>query len=478
MTKFISLILLTTLIIASVFYWRYDKNTHPIKAHPAISSRHVLYWYDPMHPEQHFDQPGKSPFMDMDLVPKLADDTLSKHEIHISSAIEQTLGVRLAKVERIQRATQIDVTGLVGFDERDVAIVQARASGFVEKAFALAPGDIIHQGDAIVALSVPEWETAENEFLATQNDPTLVGAARERMHLAGIPEDYIRAIEKQKKPFSIFTLRAPITGVIQSMDIRQGMNVTTGQTLIRINGLSTVWLDASVPQALAESVHTGDNVIASLFSGHTISGKVGTILPVMNEQSRSVEVRVSLDNPELELRPGASVQVKIGHSDNSTALAVPTEAVIQTGKRSVVMVSDGNGRFVPTEVITGQEIGQKTIILSGLTENQQIASSGQFLIDSEANLSGVMARHVPATDTTRIGQTTDETDATIIKLSASQVTLKHGPLSAFDMPAMTMAYMLATPQMANGLKPGDNVHVRFSKQGANIVVEKIQQVMP
>ena len=473
MTKILSILLLSAFLLASIFFWGHENNSGAAAEKP--SSRQVLYWYDPMHPEQHFDKPGKSPYMNMDLVPKLAGE--ENKGIRINHSVVQNLGVRLARVERIALSTEVDVSGLIGFDEREVAILQARTGGFVEKAYGLAPGDVIHKGDAVVVLSVPEWTAAENEFLAARSDPSLKEAAMERMRLSGLPESDIREIEKQGKALSAFTLRAPVSGVIQSLDIRQGMNVSAGQTLMRINGLAKVWMDAAVPQSLSEAVHAGDKVSAKIFSGESIAGKVEAVLPVMDESSRSVKVRISLPNPDLKLRPGASVQVKIDHAENKTALAVPTEAIIRTGKRAVVMMSEGGGRFVPVEVSLGQEIGDKTVILSGLMENQEIASSGQFLIDSEASLSGVMARSIPSMAEKRI-EVTDEADATIVKLSGKEVTLKHGPFKSFDMPAMTMPYALASAQVADGLKTGDRVHVRLSKHGEDYVVIEMKKVMP
>ncbi len=476
MTKIFSMLFLTALLLASFLFWRHEKTSLVAEAQPVASPKQVLYWYDPMHPEQHFDKPGKSPYMNMDLVPKFAGEEKNDTGVRISHSVVQNLGVRLARVERIALSTENDVSGLIGFDEREVAILQARTGGFVEKAYGLAPGDVIHQGDAVVALSVPEWTAAENEFLAARNDPALKEAAIERMRLAGLPENDMMAIEKHGKAFSTFTLRAPVSGVIQSLDIRQGMSVSQGQTLMRINGLSKVWLDAAVPQSLSAEVHAGDTVSAKVYSGESIVGKVEAVLPVMDESSRSVKVRISLPNPDLKLRPGASIQVKIGHAENRTALAVPTEAIIRTGKRSVVMVSEGSGKFVPVEVSAGQEIGDKTVIQSGLMENQEIASSGQFLIDSEASLSGIMARSAPKK--AMKPKDTDEADATIVKLSGNEVTLKHGPFKVFDMPAMTMPYALANLEVADGLKAGDRVHVRLSKHGEDYVVDEMKKVMP
>ena len=445
------------------------------KPQPATKQAKVLYWYDPMRPDQHFDKPGKSPFMDMDLLPKLADEEKTNTSVKIDPSAMQNLGVRVAKVERIALASRIEVSGLIGFDERNVAVVQSRANGFVAKTPPLAPGDVVHKGEALVTLSVPEWSAAQGEFLAARGDPALMEAARERLRLSGMPEAYIAETEKTGKANLEFTLRSPVSGVIQSLDIRTGMSVSPGQTLVRINGLSTVWLDAAVPQALSGEVHVGDKIEATI-SGlpEKHSGRVETVLPVLNDASRSLRVRIAFPNQDMKLRPGDSAQVRIGHVTNETALAVPLEAVIRTGKRSLVMVSDGGGQFVPAEVVPGREIGDRVVILSGLEEGQKIASSGQFLIDSEASLSGIMARSLPEKAAKQ--KDVDEADATIMGISGNEVTLKHGPFKAFDMRGMTMTYPLADPDVAKGLKSGDRVHVTVRKTDQGMVVEKISKM--
>ncbi len=459
-------------MLAVALIWWYERQSERNEQPVPISKRDkVLYWYDPMHPEQHFDKPGKSPYMNMDLVPKLAEE--ENAGIRISASTLQDLGVRLARVERIPLSSRIEVSGLIGFDERNIAIVQALAGGFVEKVPPLAPGDVIHQGDALAVLSIPEWTAAEKEFLAVleSTDPSLKATAREKLHLQGIPGSFVSQLEKTRTARSSFVLRSPVSGVIQSLDIRLGMSVSGGQTLARINGLSTVWLDAAVPQSMSDEVHAGDKVKADI-SGRDepVSGVVEAVLPVLNESSRSLKVRIALANPELRLRPGASALVEIGHDTEETALAIPTEALIRTGKRTLVMVAEGRGRFSPVEVTIGREIGDKTVISSGLRENQEIASSGQFLIDSEASLSGVMIRSQGSAK-----HEMDETDASIVALSRNKVTLKHGPFRAFDMPGMTTTLPLANPDVAKGLKSGDKVHVMVHETEQGLVVMKMNR---
>ena len=183
-------------------------------------------------------------------------------------------------------------------------------------------------------------------------------------------------------------------GVIQSLDVRGGMTLIAGQTLARINGLATVWLEAAVPEALAGSVRIGTAAQVRLTAapGEVIAGVVTAILPALNDATRTLRVRIELPNRNGHLRPGLSAQITLTSSDKSTALAVPTEAIIRTGKRALVMVAKKQGRFTPVAVTLGNEVDNQTVITAGLSEGEQIVASGQFLIDSEASLSGVEAR--------------------------------------------------------------------------------------
>ena len=357
----------------------------------------VLYWYDPMYPQQHFDKPGKSPFMDMQLVARQTDASGGAAGVKIDPAITHNLGVRLATVTRIPLTTQIEVSGMVGFNERDVAVVQTRSAGFVERVWPLAPNDVVKQGQPLVELLVPEWAAAQHELLAIRasDDAALLTAARERLHLLGMPQHMIDAVEESGVVQARYTITSPISGVVQTLEVRNGMSLAMGQTLARINGLGTVWLEVAVPQDQADAVRIGSVAQVHLegFDAQTINGRVSAILPMLNDATRSLRLRVELPNRAGRVHPGMSAQVSLKSETRATALAVPTEAIIRTGKRTLLMLADEPGQFVPVEVTAGREIGDMTVIMSGLNEGQQVVTSGQFLIDSEAKLSGIAVRN-------------------------------------------------------------------------------------
>lgn len=369
----------------------------PTPAAPATAERRVLYWYDPMYPQQHFDKPGKSPFMDMELVPRYADPGEAQGAaatgMRIDPALTQNLGMRVGVVARVPLATQFEASGLIGFDERAVAVVQSRAAGIVERVWPLAPGDLVAAGQALVELLIPAWAVAQREFLAVRaiGDPTLTAAARQRLQLLGMTAADLEALERSGIARARFTLVAPRAGVVQTLDMRAGMAVARGATIARINGLAKVWLEVAVPEAQAGAVAVGASATVRLtaWPDQPVQGRVTAILPALDQATRSLRVRVELPNPAGELRPGLSAQVELRSQSTATALAVPTEAVIRTGKRTLVMVAEGGGRYRPVEVEVGREAGEQTFITQGLAEGQQVVVSGQFLLDSEASLRGI-----------------------------------------------------------------------------------------
>jgi Cu(I)/Ag(I) efflux system membrane fusion protein len=372
--------------------WWWARHTQAQSATAESKRPQVLYWYDPMVPLQHFDKPGKSPFMDMELVPRYANEASPSTGVQVSADVQQRFGMRLAKVERMALATRIDAPGVLGFNERDVAVVQSRATGFVENVLRVAPGDQVKAGDPLVELLAPDWAAAEQEFLAVRqsDDTNLVQVARDRLRLLGIDATEIMRLEASGVSQARFIVRAPISGVVQTLDLRTGMTLTVGQTLMRINGLNSVWVDVAVPESHAGTVRVGNRVEVQLAdrSAAAIKGRVSALLPALNEATRTLRVRVELANRDGRLRPGQSAQVRLISGTKQEGLSVPTEAVIRTGKRSLVMVAE-QGSFRPVEVTVGQEVGDRTVIDSGLAEGQQVVARGQFLLDSEASLRGL-----------------------------------------------------------------------------------------
>ena len=302
------------------------------------SQRRALYWYDPMVPAQHFDKPGKSPFMDMQLVPRYADDGGGEQPgIRIDPRLAQNLGVRLARVERHEVSRSIEAPGTVVFNSRDTAIVQARAAGFVSRVYPHAPGDIVSRDAPLVDLLIPEWVAAQTEFLAllSNGDTSLIAAARQRLVLLGMPPTFIAQVESSRQMRSEVTLSAPIAGTIDTLDVRAGMTVSPGATLATIKSIDPIWIEAALPETAATLRNVGNSasVQSAAFSDSPLTGRIVAVLPQANADTHTLRVRIELANHNGYWRPGMFAHVRLTGGAHRDALLVPSEAVIHTGTR-------------------------------------------------------------------------------------------------------------------------------------------------
>ena len=445
------------------------------------SADKAMYWFDPMFPAQHFDKPGPSPFMDMQLVPKYADEKEAGGGAHIDPLLSQNTGVKFATVETGRLAQAIEATASVGFNERLVAVVQARSGGIVERVYARAPNDVIAAGTALADVRVPEWYGAQAEYLALHNsgDAQLAAAARSRLQQLGMSETQIAQTEKTGEPQAMLTVYAPLSGMLQEIGVRQGMIVMPGQMFARINGIGSVWLEAEVPEAQATELAIGMKVSATFaaWPERQFSARITALLPELNRDARTIRVRVELPNPDGKLRPGMYARVKIDTTAGRDVLLVPSEALITTGQRSLVIVAQDDSHFRPAEVQIGREANGKTEIITGLKQGEKIVAAGQFLIDSEASLSGVLARMETAAKPDAMSMSMSKHDAqgTIEAVSANEVTISHGPVPTLNWGPMTMPFKLADPKLVQGIKVGDKVGFTFHQDDAGVTIEHLQK---
>jgi Cu(I)/Ag(I) efflux system membrane fusion protein len=434
------------------------------------SGRKILYYRDPMVPGNKFDKPAKSPFMDMMLVPVYADADVDQGQVTVSPRVQQNLGVRTAPVTEGRLSPQVEAVGSIAFNERDQAIVQARATGYVERLHVRATLDRVARGQPLVDLYVPDWVAAQEEFLALKrmqgNDlMSLVDGARQRMRQVGMNDEQIRQVETSGKAQARITVTAPLGGVVVELLVREGMTVMAGATLFRINSLSTVWANAEVPESQSALLRPGAKVQARspAAPGTTFEGKVQVILPEVNPATRTLKARLELANPGARLVPGMFVSMQFMDLRAGKALLVPTEAVIQTGRRTVVMLAEDNGRFRPVDVEAGMETGGQTEIRRGLQAGQRVVVSSQFLIDSEASLKGVETRlnDAPRPTAAKI-PTRHEGEARVEAIDKDAITLSHGPIPSLKWGAMTMEFK-PPPQAAwpRTLQVGDRVSFEF-----------------
>ena len=376
--------------------------TKPGDVDPSNGKR-VLYWHDPMMPATKFERPGKSPFMDMQLVPVYADDAGDRAGVAIDPRLRQSLGIRTARAVTGSLASALSVVGNVGYNERDVVVVQARASGFVEKLFVRAALDPVRKGQPLAQLYAPEWVAAQEEYLAAKRlrrdvDGLALGgladAAAQRMRLAGMTDQQIREVDAKDAVQTRFTITSPIDGVVGELSASEGMTVAMGTPLFRLNGLATVWVNAEVPEGAVAEVRPGNTVTARTpaLRGTVFNGRVSAILPEVDATTRTIKARIELANPGSRLVPGMFATIDFAPAQRQDSVLVPSEAVIATGRRAVVIVALEEGRFTPIDVEVGREANDQTEIIKGIRAGDEVVVSGQFLIDSEANLKAALAR--------------------------------------------------------------------------------------
>ncbi len=458
---------------------------------PSADERKVLYWHDPMMPTQRFDKPGKSPFMDMDLVPVYADEGGAASGVSISSTVQQNLGVRVATVRRAEVSASFDAVGTVQFDERLTVAVQTRVAGYVEALSARAPMERVRKGQALATVFAPEWLAPQNEWLALKKSGAsaeLVEAARRRMDALSIPAALIRRSDELGSAQARFTLTAPASGVVAELGVREGAAVTPGMTLFRIAGLHKVWAVAEIPEAQALRLTRGQKVRATLHAdaSQAFDGELKEILPEVASTTRTLKARFEVDNKDGKLTPGMLLRLEVS-GPKTARLLVPAEAVIRTGQRTVVIVQTAGGGFEPREVTLGQDLGRDVEVAAGLADGEQVVASGQFLIDSEAHLrsalgslsapspaavsGGAAAPHaVPAAGT-------HSAEGKVEQVDAQEVTISHGPVASLQWPGMTMGFAKPSSDAFPDLKVGDSIRFHFKEGGpGGYTLESVQRV--
>jgi len=426
---------------------------------PSQSERKPLYWHDPMYPQQKFDKPGKSPFMDMQLVPVYGDEKPAADAgVTVSARARQNLGMRMAVAEVTELRQELPAVGYVQADERRIVRVETRTTGWIEKLFVRAANDPVRAGQVLAEIYSPDLVAAQEEYLLARRmalsnaaDESLARAARRRLESLGMPDSGISILEQSNQAQRRVPVVAPISGVLSELGVREGAMVQAGSAAFTVTDFSSVWIAVEVPEAQAALLQPGLRAETRIQSvpGKVFEGRVDYVYPELNTQTRTLKARVTLANPGLLLRPGMFVQISLVAAARK-ALMVPTEAVIQTGTRSVVIVMDGD-RFRAATIRTGAERDGRSEILAGLKEGERVVASGQFLIDSEASLKGALDR---LEGNALHGGTGKVTAIDAVK---GRVEIDHDPIRSLKWPRMTMEFVVEDKAALAKLKKGDPV---------------------
>lgn len=349
----------------------------------------IAHYTCPMHPSVEQEQPGQCPICNMDLVP-VTEAEASSPVITVDEARQQKIGVKTAALERRPVTTEIRALGRVAFDETRLHDVTLKYEGWIEKLYVETTGQRVEKGQRLLSLYSPEIYAAKQEY-------ALALRSQERARNSGNPDraDYlVRAARKRLQLLDVgggvsqnVGVRSPVTGYVVEKKVVEGAAVEPGQTLYRIAALDEVWVEAEVFESDLPKVEVGQEVTVTLdnLPGKTFTGTIDQIVPFLDSKTRTGRVRISLPNPDLELKPDmyANVDLRIPHDEK---LMVPASAVIYTGPRRIVFVDLGGGKLRPQDVTLGSKSGQYYEVISGLNEGDIVVTSGNFLIASESRI--------------------------------------------------------------------------------------------
>lgn len=353
----------------------------------------VLYWYDPMRPDQHFDKPGKSPFMDMELLPKYADEmgeesANGKPVVTINSENLQKMSVRTEKVAKSTVGGGLRATGVVMENERNRWDMFTQVEGRVDDLKYSAVGDAVKKGDLFYTLYSPEVLALQNDYLAALKGgyKDLSAAARKRLKLLGVDDRVMATIAKTGKAYDSVPFYIPADGILNKLEIRKGHYLQIGGEIGHVQDLSSVWVEAAVPEKDLGQIKQGTAAtINASGSTTTLDATVDYIYPTITPETRTGKVRLVVSNPNYLLKPAgyATVTFTTGASE---LFAVSSSAVLRDSSGEHVIVALGEGKFQAREIKTGQNYEGKIEVTSGLTGGEEVVTNGQFLIDSESNL--------------------------------------------------------------------------------------------
>ncbi len=381
----------------------------------AAGEKKIAYYKDPMHPWYTSDKPGKAPDCGMDLVPVYEGES-DVQGIKIDPVTVQNIGVKVEEVTRRKLTRVIRTVGKVQADETKLFSINTKIMGWVEKLYVDFTGKPVRRGEPLLELYSPELVSTQEEYLqalryqkqlgqssseeARRGGERLVESARRRLLNWDIPESEIQRLEQRGEPKKTMTFYSPVDGYVMDKMVYKGQSVMAGMELFRIADLSTVWVLADIYQYELPWVSMGDKVDIELsyLPGRKFEGRVTYLYPMLNMETKTARVRVEVRNTRsLEFKPEMFATVQIASPISVSAVAVPDQAIIRSGERDIAVIALGGGYFDPREVKLGVTADGYVQILDGIKEGEKIVVSSQFLIDSESNLKAAisqMAGHV------------------------------------------------------------------------------------
>ena len=375
--------------------------------------REILFYRNPMNPLVTSPVPAKDE-MGMEYVAVYADEGIQiadqRATVRISPVVVQNMNVQTAMVERRDLSQEIRTVGYLEYDQERMVTVTTKYSGWVEKVYVNYVGEPVEKGQPLFEIYSPELVQTEQELLsaiqyarkfdsagteAGRRAAALVGSARERLRYWDISVDQIDHLERTGEVFRTLQVVAPASGlVMKRMAGLEGMAVQPGMQVYHIADLRSLWLSVEVFEHQLALIDIGSSAEVELtyFPGEVFSGTIRFIEPEFSEATRTLQVKIEVPNADGRLRSGMFGTVRFHPMVATQALVIPTQAILRTGQRNVVIVDLGEGSFAPREIQAGHEGGGYVEILAGLSAGDRIVTSAQFLIDSESNLQAAVQK--------------------------------------------------------------------------------------
>jgi len=463
----------------------------------AEEEKEVLYWVAPMDANYRRDKAGKSP-MGMDLIPFYAGADEDASTVTISPTVVQNLGVRTAKAEMTRLWRGIDTVGYVGYDESKVSHIHLRTEGWIETLAVQSEGERVKKGDFLFDVYSPKLVNAQEELLTalTTGNKGLINATKERLSSLGISRAQIAKLQKNKKVKQRISIYAPQDGVVSDLPVREGMFVKPSQKVMTLGDLSSVWLLAEVFERQSQWVEVGQmaEVSLSYIPGENWEGEVEYIYPSLDPKTRTLKVRLRFDNPGELLKPNMYANVKIYGGAKENTIVIPLEGLIRTGRNERVIIALGDGKFEARKVTAGIESGNYVEIINGVNEGDQIVTSGQFLIDSEASMRASLTRMAePAGEDMSDMQNADSSVNTPAEMDAGKtvsangvvkvimtedrkLNLQHEAITDLGWPAMTMDFALEDGVDINGLSVDDKVLFQLQERDDRYLITSVHKM--
>ena len=437
----------------------------------------ILYWVAPMDANYRRDEPGKSP-MGMDLVPVYADEGNNEDGVvKISPTVQNNLGVRVANVSQGKLDRLINTVGYVGFDEEKIFHVHTRVEGWVERLTVKAVGDRIKKGQKLFELYSPDMVNAQEEYLNSlkSKNAMLIKASESRLRFLGIGESQIKALNKTRSIRQRIDYFSKHTGFINELNIREGMFIKPSTDVLSTGQIDTVWVIAEVFELQSSWIKSGQSVdmTVTALPGKTWQGTVDYIYPVLDSKTRTLRVRVRFDNSNEELKPNMYAQLKIRSTPENETLYIPREALIRSGTMNRVVKSLGEGKFLSVAVKPGTENDDYIEILQGLSAEDSIVTSAQFLIDSESSLTASFSRMKDPESSMQMAlepamenptQVWVEGEIMDIMPGHNMLTIKHEPVDAWGWPTMVMDFTVKADILLDKLSAQNKIRFLVEKQ--------------